>query len=333
MPQRMTLFVTAILVIVVAAVSLTARTSIAQRAADECITKPNSTAPQGSHWYYRLDRATRKQCWYLGAEGEKVVRARQAGSRMKSSAPKESPKPAAVTPDETRTAAAAPAKTAPAKTAPAETASAKTAPVEAKPVETASAEAAPAPIVVDDAPAGATDPANDFSNRWTNLPKSADAREGAPAPMSNSYVDERSTAEPQDSAPLAWPIVPSADVPAKGRAPESLFGSDRMLAFLAGALGLAAIFAGTIFNLPNSRRFARRGGRKYRDSTAGDHGDPTFGDPLAAARRVDLASSAAAATHRDEVAPKSDAPKRKEPGHDLEASLQQLLRDWKRAAA
>ena len=41
MPKRMTIFVTAILVIVIAAVSLTARTSIAQLAADECITKPN----------------------------------------------------------------------------------------------------------------------------------------------------------------------------------------------------------------------------------------------------------------------------------------------------
>src|SRR5262245_138208 len=98
MPQRMTIFVTAILVIVVAAVSLTARTSIAQRAAadDECITKPNATPPQGSHWYYRLDRATRKQCWYLGPEGEKV-RTRQIVSRIKSAAPKQTPQPTAKT--------------------------------------------------------------------------------------------------------------------------------------------------------------------------------------------------------------------------------------------
>jgi len=37
--------------------------------ADDCLTAPNSAAPQGSHWYYRLDRATQRQCWYTRAPG------------------------------------------------------------------------------------------------------------------------------------------------------------------------------------------------------------------------------------------------------------------------
>ena len=120
MPKRMTLFVSAILVIVIAAVALTARTSVAQLAADECITKPNSTPPQGSHWYYRLDRATRRQCWYLGAEGA-PVRARQAGSRMKGSAPKEIPQSTAETPAKTAAVETAPADATPAPTTVGET--------------------------------------------------------------------------------------------------------------------------------------------------------------------------------------------------------------------
>ena len=41
-------------------------------AADECLTKPNSPAPQGQHWYYRLDHAANRQCWRLGPEGLRV---------------------------------------------------------------------------------------------------------------------------------------------------------------------------------------------------------------------------------------------------------------------
>jgi hypothetical protein len=43
------------------------------RAADECLEKPNAPSPQGSHWYYRLDRTTNRQCWYLGSERGKVA--------------------------------------------------------------------------------------------------------------------------------------------------------------------------------------------------------------------------------------------------------------------
>ena len=43
------------------------------RAADECLEKPNAPSPQGSHWYYRTDRTTNRQCWYLGSERGKVA--------------------------------------------------------------------------------------------------------------------------------------------------------------------------------------------------------------------------------------------------------------------
>jgi len=45
------------------------------RAADDCLSTPNSQPPQGSHWYYRVDGATQRHCWYLGPEGQKVHRA------------------------------------------------------------------------------------------------------------------------------------------------------------------------------------------------------------------------------------------------------------------
>jgi hypothetical protein len=35
--------------------------------ADDCLTAPNSPAPEGSHWYYHIDRATQQKCWHVRA--------------------------------------------------------------------------------------------------------------------------------------------------------------------------------------------------------------------------------------------------------------------------
>jgi hypothetical protein len=40
-------------------------------AAGTCNAAPKPTAPAGSHWYYRTDRAAGRKCWYLAAEGSK----------------------------------------------------------------------------------------------------------------------------------------------------------------------------------------------------------------------------------------------------------------------
>ena len=42
------------------------------RAAEECLSKPNSPAPQGQHWYYQINHANGRQCWRLGPEGLRV---------------------------------------------------------------------------------------------------------------------------------------------------------------------------------------------------------------------------------------------------------------------
>ena len=67
--MRMILFLAAIFMVLVTEVLLAGQVS---HAADDCITKPNATPPQGSHWYYRTERSTQRQCWYLKPEGEKV---------------------------------------------------------------------------------------------------------------------------------------------------------------------------------------------------------------------------------------------------------------------
>jgi hypothetical protein len=61
-PVPVALFVALLLIILAAAP--------AQAAAD-CVPAPGLQAPQGSHWYYRTDRATGRKCWYVSSEGRK----------------------------------------------------------------------------------------------------------------------------------------------------------------------------------------------------------------------------------------------------------------------
>jgi len=47
--------------------------AVPAHAAAACDAAPKSTAPQGSHWYYRTNRASQRKCWYLAPEGQKTV--------------------------------------------------------------------------------------------------------------------------------------------------------------------------------------------------------------------------------------------------------------------
>lgn len=71
--------------------------SIHAIAADECLSKPNSPAPQGQHWYYRIDHANSRQCWRLGPEGLHVQKSVPRPEKEKESAPVAATQPAAST--------------------------------------------------------------------------------------------------------------------------------------------------------------------------------------------------------------------------------------------
>lgn len=44
-------------------------------AKDECLSAPKASTPAGGHWYYRIERGTKRKCWYLGDAGGKVNKA------------------------------------------------------------------------------------------------------------------------------------------------------------------------------------------------------------------------------------------------------------------
>jgi hypothetical protein len=97
---RMILFLAAILMVLVTESLVAGRVS---RAADDCITKPNAAPPQGNHWYYRTDRTTQRQCWYLRPESETV----RAGVQQPTAAAPSAPKPVSTPAPQTLEAAAA----------------------------------------------------------------------------------------------------------------------------------------------------------------------------------------------------------------------------------
>jgi hypothetical protein len=75
MSNRTAKFVSAIFAGLLASVALTTESNSAAPAADDCLSGPKNPAPEGSHWYYRVDRVTKRHCWYLGEEHEKHSRA------------------------------------------------------------------------------------------------------------------------------------------------------------------------------------------------------------------------------------------------------------------
>src|ERR1035438_5058536 len=80
MPNRTAKFASAIFFSFLAGASLAIISHGAARAADDCLSAPKDETPEGSHWYYRIDHATKLHCWYLRAEGERLSQAAPANS-------------------------------------------------------------------------------------------------------------------------------------------------------------------------------------------------------------------------------------------------------------
>ena len=75
MGNRSAKFVAALLAGIVAGAPLPAVSQSAPSAAEDCLAAPKGAAPEGQHWYYRIDRGTKRQCWYLREEGARPAQA------------------------------------------------------------------------------------------------------------------------------------------------------------------------------------------------------------------------------------------------------------------
>jgi len=72
MSSRTAKFASAIFASLIAGASLTTVSHSAPGADDECLSSPKDQGPQGGHWYYRIDRVTKRHCWYLKEDSEKL---------------------------------------------------------------------------------------------------------------------------------------------------------------------------------------------------------------------------------------------------------------------
>jgi hypothetical protein len=73
MPHRTAKFVSTIFACFLSGAAVATLSSGAARAADDCLAAPKDETPEGSHWYYRIDHATNRHCWYLREEGDKLA--------------------------------------------------------------------------------------------------------------------------------------------------------------------------------------------------------------------------------------------------------------------
>lgn len=193
-------------------------------AASDCLASPKSTAPEGQHWYYRLERATKRQCWYLRAEGGKTATTTQSAS----SAQLDSPAPQSV--QNAHAEYIAPqgiAQNAPPAAAP-------------QPATTSPDNHAQQPAI---------------AARWPDATTVA----AAPAPQpatAPATSDTRPNAKPVTSA--APVTLAAADVPA-----DKPTGSLQMLLLvIGGALALAGMLASIIYRFAGGRGRAQTGDRR-----------------------------------------------------------------------
>ncbi|MCP3399398.1 hypothetical protein [Bradyrhizobium sp. CCGB20] len=231
-----------------------AATSTANAASD-CLGSPKGVAPQGQHWYYRVERGTKRQCWYLRAEGGK--------DNAKDSA-KDSAKPAQTaqaTPDAPTADSAPPPQQNSVQDARAEYLTAQS---NAKPT-TPTAPAKPVPTQQPASPtadSNAQQPA--VATRWPDASTAATSPAPQPAPASQPAPAPQPAAAPQPApAPVASPAPPSAK-PAKSPAPVTLAAADAttekatgsfqmLLLVIGGALALAGLLASIIYRFAGRR--------------------------------------------------------------------------------
>jgi hypothetical protein len=64
MPYRTMKFVLSVFIGFLLAVTLTFSGN-ESRAAEDCLSGPKGATPPGGHWRYRIDRATKRHCWYV----------------------------------------------------------------------------------------------------------------------------------------------------------------------------------------------------------------------------------------------------------------------------
>jgi hypothetical protein len=212
-----------------------------QAKADNCLARPGSVTPRGRHWFYRMDRQTRRKCWYLGSASAKMRRApvERTEEEDEASAPTPASPPAELRPDELRADELRP---------------------EEQPMSERTADAA-----ADANPVAAPE----FSASWPSLPNGVNANDAdvttatatttttaAPAtataatPAADDAGDAAALDAQQEEMPLVWPVLTAAERAAAAQTSDAADpGLGQLLTFLAAAAAFVALAFRVIFKL------------------------------------------------------------------------------------
>jgi hypothetical protein len=246
MPNRTAKFMSAIFASVFAGMPLTTPSHGATPAADDCLSGPKDQTPQGSHWYYRIDRATKRHCWYLHEERETLSQI---------APPNSSPAVKPVPPKTETTAQRSIAN------AHAELPLPQTSGVQDTGTATGRltlATAADAAGTATDQPANALDANTQQSAVASRWPDPSDVSSSAgPAPATS--ISDASVQPTSDSAPpdaIAPVTLAAAD--ASSEKTETQSGSIQMLLLvIIGALSLAGLMGSAILRFGSTQRTGR----------------------------------------------------------------------------
>jgi hypothetical protein len=260
-----------------------------QTTADGCLSAPRGATPPGSHWYYRLDRVTKRQCWYLREEGD-VSDDKFARAAPPVSAP--SPDPASTADDSAPQQRSIGRRSVSDKSASDKSVSEKSisdaraewqprneAPAAAR-IERTAVPAGRAPIVTPNEPRTAMPnvlaPAPLSSLRWNEAPRNETTRNETTrneAPRTRASVNsadiQLAAATPSAAEPPPADLVqpPAADPSAPAGAIEATSGKptaslQKLLMVMAAALALAGLTVSAIVRIGRLR--ARRAMRRKR---------------------------------------------------------------------
>jgi hypothetical protein len=275
----------------VIATAAEAATPATQAAADSCLSAPKGATPSGNHWYYRIDRVTKRQCWYLREESDtaddKFARAAPPASAPASAAPASAPASAAEEPASPQQRTITRKSIADAR---AEWISQQPRAEPAK-VERTAAAAAPPPVVQNSPRAAMPNvlaPAPLSSMRWNDAPttRSLATPTGLQVEAANPPVSQPPQAE-EVQQPAVDQIAPTAADAPPAKPTASL---QKLLLVMAAALALAGLTVSAIVRIGRmrARRAIRRKRRAMWDTakTKRRSPQPMFHDEDAGLRRT-----------------------------------------------
>jgi hypothetical protein len=240
MSSRTAKFVSAVFASFLIGTPLATLSHSAARAADDCLASPKKDqTPQGGHWYYRIDHATKRNCWYLGEEREKL---------SQSTAPKRSPsaQPVSPKPEPTMQPAIADARA----ELPPQTRT------EWPNRDDVFAAAMAAPAIRENTRdiSGAATGRSVVASRWPDSSAADPSSSSDPAPI------KRDVAASVNSAPQIQPAIQAAGQLAAAdisSETSTYSGPVQLVAALMAALALAGIVARVIFRFGRTRRPAQ----------------------------------------------------------------------------